>query len=164
MSLKIAALAAQSTKKFTRAQLLKLVKAPVYDDGRTKQSFADETNIEKIMARADRAGTISHLQKFEGVYADFSDFDFFEQTQMLTKGREIFDELPAEIRTEFQQSPAKFFDFVNHPDNKGDLRKKLPALAAPGRQIIQTSAPEADEPEPEMAPEAAVAATSTEPT
>jgi len=156
-------MAAKSTKKLNRAQLLALVKSPVYDDGRTKQSFKDETDIEKIMARADRAGTISHLQKFEGVYADFSDFDFFEQTNLLTKGREIFDELPAELRSEFQQSPAKFFAYVNDPANKADLKTKLPGLAAPGKQIIKTSAPMADDPEPEMAP-TADSAESTDPT
>ncbi len=125
-----------------------------YTDGRTKQSFKDECDIVKIMARAEKAGTISHLQKFEGVYADFSDFDFHEQTTMLTKGREIFDELPGEIRQEFAQSPAKFFAYVNDPANKDELLKKLPGLAKPGRQLVNpTVAPNADE-------EAALAAAS----
>ncbi len=154
MSLKLAALAAKSTKKLTRAQIIALAPAVVYDDGRTKQSFEAETNIQKIMARADRTGTISHLEKFEGVYADFSDFDFHTQNTMLSKGREIFDELPAELRQEFGQSPANFFAYVNDPANVDELRKKLPALAAPGRQIIKTSAPVADEKEAEEAPKA----------
>ncbi len=122
------------------------VKQPTeYKDGRTKQSFRDETDIQKIMARADRVGTISHLKKFEGVYADYSDFDFHEQTQKLTRGREIFDELPAELRQEFGQSPAKFFAYVNDPANSNELQKKLPGLAAPGRQLPTTSPATADE-------------------
>ncbi len=120
------------------------LKQPVYEDGRTKQAFKNETDIQKIMARADKAGTISHLKKFEGVYADFSDFDFFEQTQKLTRGREIFDELPAELRSEFNQSPEQFFAYVNDPANAEDLAKKLPDLAKPGRQNISTSPPDAD--------------------
>ncbi len=116
-----------------------------YTDGRTKQCFKDECDIQKIMARADKAGTMSHLEKFEGVYADYSDFDFQVQTQRLTQGREIFDELPAELRQEFGQSPAKFFAYVNDPANKDELKKKLPALAAPGRQLNQSVAPSADE-------------------
>ena len=124
-----------------------------YNDGRTKQCFKNECDIVKIMARADKAGTISHLQKFEGIYADFSDYDFFEATQKLTRGREIFDELPAELRREFDQSPAAFFEFVNDPENVEQLRKKLPALAAPGNQQLDTSAPDADK-------EAALAAAS----
>lgn len=117
-----------------------------YEDGLTKQSFKDETDIQKIMARADKAGTISHLQKFQGVYADYSDVDFFQMTQQLTKGREVFDALPAELRQEFGQSPQKFFAYVNDPANKDDLHNKLPGLAKPGRQLVNpTVAPTADE-------------------
>ncbi len=115
-----------------------------YTDGRTKQCFKDECNINKIMARAEKAGTISHLQKFEGIYADYSDFDFFEQTQKLTKGREVFDALPAELRREFGQSPAAFFNYVNDPANVDDLRERLPALAAPGTQLPDVNPPDAD--------------------
>jgi len=145
MSLKIAKLReADERKNMSRAELLELVPPLVYDDGRTKQAFKDETDIQKIMARAEKAGTISHLEKFEGVYADYSDFDFHEQTNKLTQGREIFDELPAEVRKEFGQSPAAFFAYVNDPANVGELLKKLPALAAPGKQLPQKAAPDAD--------------------
>ncbi len=133
-----------SPKPKNRDKILALVPMPAYEDGRTKQAFADETNIQKIMERATRAGTISHLEKFKGVYADFSDFDFFKQTQQLTRGREIFDELPAEIRQEFGQSPAKFFAHVNDPANF-PLEETMPPLAAPGRQLPATSPPTADE-------------------
>ncbi len=115
-----------------------------YPDGRTKQSFRDECDINKIMQRAARSGTISHLEKYEGVYADFSDFDFHEHTRKLTQGREVFDALPAEVRREFSQSPADFFEYVNDPKNINDLAKKLPGLAKPGNQLIQTSPLDAD--------------------
>ncbi len=144
MSLTIQNLHRSNPGKKTREQLLALRKPLKYDDGRTKQSFKDETDIEKIMARFDVTGTISHLSKWQGVYADFSDFDFHEQSTKLTRGREIFDELPAEVRQEFGQSPAAFFNYVNDPANADDLRKKLPALARPGRQLPITSPPTAD--------------------
>ncbi len=145
MSLLLAKLRKES-KKVTMSpdEIRALMPAKVYDDGRTKQSFKDETDIEKIMARADVTGTISHLAKFEGVYADFSDFDFHKQNTMLARGAEIFAELPAEIRKEFRQDPAEFFEYVNDPKNVDELRKKLPALARPGRQNIQVSSPDAD--------------------
>jgi len=114
-------------------------KQPTYTDGRTKQSFKDETDINKILQRAQKTGTISHINQFEAHYGDFADFDFFEATMQLTKGREIFDALPSEIRNEFSQSPAQFFDYVNDPANKDDLLKKLPGLAAPGRQNIDVT-------------------------
>ncbi len=136
MSMKLAALAAADPrKKLTRAQIIALAPATTYNDGRTKQCHAAECDINKIMARFDRTGTISHVAKYEGVYADFSDFDFFEQTNKLTRGREIFDDLPGEIRQEFGQSPAKFFQWVNDPKNADAVTQKLLGLGQPGRQL-----------------------------
>jgi len=112
---------------------------PKYTDGRTKQAFKDETDINKILHRAQKAGTLSHLEQYEGVYGDFADFDFFESQLKLTQGREVFDNLPSELRKEFGQSPAAFFEFVNNPDNAGKLRDKLPDLAKPGKQNIDVS-------------------------
>lgn len=117
-----------------------------YDDGRTKQSFRDETDINQIMARAARTGTVSHLSRFQPVYADYSEFDFFECTQKLTRGREIFDKLPPEIRKEFSQNPQEFFNYVNNPANVDRLDELLPALAAPGRQLPDVSGRTAPEP------------------
>ncbi len=150
MSLKIRALA---TGKENREELLALVPPVVYDDGRTKQCYADECDIDKIMTRFNATGTISHLEKYEGVYADFSDFDFHHQSNMLARGSEIFAALPAELRREFGESPARFFEYVNDPENHDELRKKLPGLAQPGRQLPAVSPPTADE-------EAALAAAS----
>ncbi len=136
MSMRLAKLKAAQTKKLTRAQTLALEPKKDYSDGRTKQSFKDETDINRLLARANRSGTISHLQKYEGRYADFADFDFFENAIKLAKGREIFDELPAEIRNEFGQSQAAFFNYVNDPENKDRLGELLPPLAEPGKQML----------------------------
>ncbi len=154
---------AEGKKNLTRAQLLALVPNKVYDDGRTKQSFKDETDINKIIQRAEKSGTISHLTKYQGAYGDFADFDYFENLQKLTRGREIFDELPAELRNEFRGSPVKFFDYVNDPANKERLGELLPALAEPGRQIMSIKPAVADTPaEDELPSEAAeVAAEAT---
>ncbi len=109
-----------------------------FTDGRTKQAFRDETDINQILKRAQKTGTISHLAKHEGRYADFSGYDFFQNQLMLVRGREMFDDLPSEIRSEFDQSPAAFFEYVNDPENKDRLGELLPALAEPGRQNISS--------------------------
>ena len=134
-----------------------------YNDGRTKQSFRDETDINQILKRAQKTGTISHLNKYEARYGDFSNFDFFEAQIQLAKGGEIFDALPMELRKEFNQSPADFFEYVNDPENKDDLARLLPGLAEPGRQNIATAPPKADESkalEEGLTPEEKVAPTS----
>ncbi len=134
-----------------------LVQVQEYTDGRTKQSFKDETDINKILHRAQKAGTLSHLQKYEGQYGDFSDFDFMDAQIQLTKGREIFDALPSEIRKEFSNSQAAFFEYVNKPGNAGKLRQKLPALAQPGRQNIDVSGRSAPDDPPDEPPAAPAA-------
>jgi len=137
MSLKLKLLAAEIGGILTRAELLELHEPLEYNDGRTKQSYKDECDINKIMQRFAQTNTISHLAKHQGQYGDFSEFDFHEQTRMLTKGREIFDDLPAEVRREFGQSPAAFFQYVNDPANADDLHTKIPGLAKPGDQLVK---------------------------
>jgi len=122
----------------------------VYDDGRTKQAFKDDADINKLLQRAQKTGTMSHLQKYETVYADFSGVDWEETQNTLARGRQVFSELPSEVRNEFQNSPGKFFEFVNDPANNDKLAEKLPHLAKPGRQNIDVSGktPPDDRPEP----------------
>ncbi len=115
-----------------------------YKDGRTKQSFKDECDINLIMQRAAQGGTISHVTKYEGMYADFSDYNFGIHIQKLTEGREVFDALPAEVRREFGQSPQAFFDHVNDPVNMAKPDFGLPALAKPGTQLRKISENDAD--------------------
>jgi hypothetical protein len=110
---------------------------PVFKDGRTKQSFKDACDINKILKKAQVSGTISHLAKWQGEYGDFSEApqDLLEAHGQLARGREIFAELPSEIRNEFNQDMFSFFEFVNDPKNADKLDKVLPALAEPGRQF-----------------------------
>ncbi len=154
--------AADKRKNLTRTEILALMPDLEYLDGRTKQAFKDEADIVKIMARADRAGTISHLEKYEGVYADYSDYDFQNQTMRLAQGQTIFDELPAEMRREFNQSPQEFFAYVNDPKNVDDLSVRLPGLAAPGTQRISALPADADTEKAEKATSEPVASVKKE--
>lgn len=138
MSMKLALLA-KKHKVTKRDRVLALRPMLKYDDGRTQQTFKNETDINRIMARAQTTGTISHLNQHQAKYADFSDFDFFESQRMLTEGRQVFDQAPSEIRKEFGNSPAKFFAYVNDPANSGRLAELLPTLAKPGTQLIDVS-------------------------
>lgn len=103
-----------------------------YKDGRTKQSFKDECDINKILKRAQKTGTVSHLARRGPEYGDYSDFDFFEAQTKLAKASEIFDELPSEVRREFGHNAGAFFEYVNDPANVDRLKTLLPKIAEPG--------------------------------
>lgn len=105
-----------------------------YSDGRTKQSFKDSTDINKMIYRHAKAGTLSHLEKYKGVYGDFSDFDFTEAQNRLARAKSIFEELPAETRREFGNDPGNFFQLVAGM-SPAELVETLPELAKKGTQM-----------------------------
>jgi len=106
-----------------------------YEDGRTKISFQDETDVNKIIERHARLGTLSHLENYGGQYGDLAGFDFQEAQNQIAKANSMFEQLPGEIRREFNHDAQQFFEFVNDPANADDLASKLPALAKPGYQL-----------------------------
>ncbi len=120
---------------------------PKYErPGRTKQAFKKSCDINAILKKAQKTGTVSHLAKHGGEYGDFTGFDFLEAQTRLAKAAEIFDELPSEMRKEFDNQPAKFFEFANDPQNVGKLAELLPEIAKPGNYFpspTRTAATEA---------------------
>lgn len=100
--------------------------------GVTKQSFKDQCDINKILERAARVGGLSHFEKHGAVYADFSEFDFMEAQNKIAQGTRIFEELPAEIRREFNQDPQAFFSFAADPANAERITEILPKIAERG--------------------------------
>lgn len=123
-------------------------KNPVlYGDGRTKQSFKDQADINKILMKAQRAGGLSHLAKHGAQYGDFTDVpDLLTAYSRLQRAEQIHAELPSELRREFP-TWDKFFTYVNDPANADQLEERIPALAKPGRQrpaVIRSAASEAD--------------------
>jgi len=126
-----------------------------YDDGQTKQSFKDLTDINRIVARAAKTGTLSHLEQWGGQYGDFADFDFFEAQNKLAQAKQIFEALPAEHQREFGYEASQFFAYANDPENAGRLRELLTGIAAPGRQFPNPNArhePPRAEPDPPRQP------------
>lgn len=107
-----------------------------YEDGRTKQSFKEATDINKILARAAKGEAISHLAKHGAAYGDFTDVDdLLTAHQRLERGYAIFNELPGEVRREFQNDLGQFFRYVNDPANVDRLPELIPGLTAPGDQM-----------------------------
>ena len=118
----------------SREELLALRAERSYDDGRTKQSFKDSTDINKILKKAQKAGSLAHLQKYDkAVYGEFENYDLLEAMQKVDRANEIFNDLPAEIRSEFKHDALAFAKFASDPSNNDRLQELLPAIAEPGQ-------------------------------
>lgn len=86
---------------------------------RTKQSFKDRVNINKIIARYERTGLIETVTNRGGQYMDVSDLgDFHENLNKVNKAKEAFLSLPANIRNRFRGDPGELLAFLRNPDNR----------------------------------------------
>ena len=118
----------------SREELLALRDEPVFGPGRTKQSFKDSTDINKILKKAQKAGSLAHLQKYDkAVYGEFHGYDLLEAMGKIDRANEIFNDLPAEIRSEFRHDALAFAKFASDPSNNDRLAELLPAIAEPGQ-------------------------------
>lgn len=113
-------------------------------DGRTKQSFADESNINTIMKKYEATGMLDHLNKHDGQYANFiAAPDYHTAMNAIRDAGEMFMEIPATIRAKFDNDPAQFLKFVQDPDNLDEMREMGLAHRAP-EQPDQADQPSED--------------------
>lgn len=90
----------------------------------TKQSEAAACDINRIMAKYERDGVISHVSENVGFYADVSNVpDYQGALAIVEKAEAMFSSIPAEIRARFDNDPQLFLDFVSNPLNKSELVK-----------------------------------------
>lgn len=104
------------------------------DKSMTKQSMSDACDINKIMAKYERTGVITHARANAGFYADVSAVgDYHAAVLQVQAARDLFMSLPAQLRSRFDNDPGKYLDFVTNPENRDELVKmglmKPPATA-----------------------------------
>ena len=126
--------------------------------GRTKQSYKDSCDINKLLEKHQSVEALSHLEKHGAMYGDFAALDWDNLPLQLAEGRQVFSELPAEIKREFNQDAGAFFAYVTDPENKERLPELLPAIAKRGQFFpsvnkIKTRSSPDQTPEQTQAPE-----------
>lgn len=105
---------------------------------RAKQEFKKECDINSIMAKYRNSGVVSHLNRYEGRYGDFSSAtDYQTSLNQVMAAQAAFDSLPSAIRRRFGNDPASFLAFVQDPGNEAELvemglARKRPVEAAKG--------------------------------
>lgn len=86
-------------------------------ESRTKQSFRDECDINRIMARYQATGTLDFIQKREARYADVSALDYQEAAFLVAGAQSMFHDLPSALRARFENDPAQLLAFLENPAN-----------------------------------------------
>lgn len=95
----------------------------VCDDGSlTDQSQAADADINTIMARYEKTGTVPGLDR-QPIYGDFSDLpSFMEAHETIRLASEAFAALPSRVRAEFDNDPARFVEFAQDERNVEQMR------------------------------------------
>lgn len=90
---------------------------------KTRQSQADEADINKLVARYGLGGAFPAPARLPE-YQDFDDiFDFQSAMDTLNAAEKTFQSIPAKLRARFENNPQKFLEFVTDPENKDELVK-----------------------------------------
>lgn len=120
-----------------------------------KQSFKKECDINVLMSKYLKGGVITHLNPREARFLDVSEVgDLRDVYDRLEEARSAFEDLPSEVRDEFDHDPLAFVEFATDEDNRDQLEAW--GLTAPAPESEAGSAPqepvaEGDEPPPEEA-------------
>lgn len=116
------------------------------DPSRTKQSFAEESDINFIMARYMETGQLDPLvvQQREAAFGDFSDgLDFMGAMNRVVEGQAAFGTLSSKVRERFRNDPALLLEFLGDDGNRAEAESLgLVAKVVPASTPAPAGAPE----------------------
>lgn len=93
------------------------------DESRTKQSFAEEVDINTIMRRFGQTGKLPD-SVVPPTYQDFVGiFDFHSAMNAVAQAGEAFDKMPADVRYKFNNDPGAFVAFCSDEKNLEEMSK-----------------------------------------
>jgi len=108
------------------------------EPSRTKQSFAEESDINTIVRRFNLTGQLPQDVRVPQ-YGDFSDVtDYFSAMLQVRAADEAFMQLPAHVRARFHNEPGELVAFVSDPENHAEAIKLGLAVAKP---VVRESPP-----------------------
>lgn len=103
------------------------------DESITQQHCKDECDVNKILEKWLRTGSIEHVQKRAATYADVSQVptDYATAFDVVSKADDSFMSLPAKVRKRFKNDPGAFLDWMSQDT---DMDEKV-ALGLLKREI-----------------------------
>lgn len=115
------------------------------DESLTKQSMAQESDINQIVARHIAHGVPLFVDG-RATYGDFSSFlDYHGSLNAVLRAQEEFNALPAAVREHVGNDPGKFLDLVYDPARRDELvALGLVDAAFPAGAVPAPPAPEGE--------------------
>lgn len=89
----------------------------------TKQSLAEDLDVNKIIKKYNVTGILQKATDFEMNYGDFTGADFNKAMNTVADANSLFEQVPSEIRAQFQNQPGAFIDFATNPENHLQMAK-----------------------------------------
>jgi len=112
---------------------------------RCKQSFREECDVNRIVARARKTGYLidpTIVANRQAVFMDCSQVDYMDMLNRVNVAQSAFDALPSDVRSKFDNDVAKLLDFVSDPVNEdvsislGLLPKKVVPVEEPAQEPV----------------------------
>lgn len=102
------------------------------EESRTHQEFKEECDINTIIDRFGIGENPIEAQKWV-TNADISDApdDYMSVMNQLNEARDQFMSLPAKVRSQFDNDPARFVSFVSDPNNGEEMVRMGLAVVRP---------------------------------
>lgn len=115
------------------------------DESLAVQSERDDCDINTIVKRFGLTGTLPFGVR-QPTYGDFTGvFDYQSALAAISAADDSFYEMPADVRSRFDNDPAKFVDFCSDPANLDEMRKLGLAVSPASPAVGDVSAPTAGE-------------------
>ena len=112
------------------------------NDGRTQQHQKDECDINLIIKRHSPEQLALMASQNEGNYGDATSVDYHSAQNIIANANTMFNELPSDIRNQFNNDPATFLDFTANKENFAEMREMgiMSPLPPTPEQMAQTEA------------------------
>jgi len=90
-------------------------------NGRTKQEFKAECDINSILKKFRTTGALTHVQQHGPQYGIASGEEYADAMRVVATANTMYEELPSHIRKEFS-GPEQFLDFVQDESKQDEVR------------------------------------------
>lgn len=89
---------------------------------RTKQSFREACDVNRIVANYSRTGLLTHVARGVPEYGHAPAVDFHRAMNIVAEANSMFLELPGKIRQRYRD-PGAFLEALEDPDQVEELRE-----------------------------------------